>query len=898
MANTGPVVAPQVTTTHVPFASPHLPGAKPPTVTKARPVAVAPTMKVDQSTQTPPQAPFVPISDRAEEGVTVSGEPKRVRSAENLAEEIPAQPAPAGQPEKKEESIVVLHKRSLSERAVETLKVVGSYLALPLKLIVNIVKLVAKPLQNYVITPAYEGFLYVFQPARYDARKLEQKAIAEKAQLDHSEAKRQAFEKACLDVAMKGFTDIHTQLLCTDLAKQFDVTEQEAYDEIMSQKARAAANRLFNQQLKTGHLELNKESVRRVNQQTNEEYQVIPTRALTLADEKNRAAVVVTEKTPDGQVTEKLLDADNAEVARRLGNDPAYATALNDYNKDLEAYQQKLAAYNQEHAKYQKAKEKADKKDKAFDKQAPVHPGMPPKRPALKCTDQHVIDAYKLQSGQHRYNLHSAAQTLVNDLDVMKADFHAAYPGNWDTTRYIGGARDPEAYKAEVEALVNALEASLAEQRRDLTLAEEIGDRFTIQASRDRARRLEMDIDINRRHLAIYAKECTLMSIHKELEYLNRMCPALQEHRAQDIDDWKNGALVLDSADPHYGYRASGTRDRLDIDRLKNWVYKDAKGDVLDIFARDSSGRVVGVSSTTYAKVNDIVIPTPDKKITPEYNGKTSDSDYQHQQGMKWSKASPSELEYRSYVAQRDEYGKVLKDLDGNVKWQEAPGQLSNHWVVKCSNINGRHEGYDKFRTIVKNQEPVSKPVVSVRIPEAPVGMTRLEKIEQESDQRVAKMSALLKANGEKRHTLTEENLLAYNQQLAAERSKQRFRSASADNVPGQSGNDTSEIDDNIAAMPRQLFQLQKQGSDAGDDSDDSSMMYEIIRDATPGAREFMSDSQFLQQYIAGKAERVRRGVVSVCSSHSDDGFETIDDNPLIEPSTEDFSFIGHPVQS
>ena len=840
MANTGPVLVPQVTTTHMPPVPLPPPGAKPSTVVKAQPVALPQTNMVDKSTQTSKPRRLI-LSERVKQGIAALGAKlagvgekavQKVPVQETPAERTPAE-KPADEPaakksentsettskttsettsETKEQPITVVHKPGLSERVIEKLKVVGSYLVAPLKLIFSTVKLVTKPLQDYVITPAYKGFLYVFQPARYNAIKLEQKAAAEKAEHDHQQAKHQAFEKACLAEAMQRHNKTQADLSGLQIARQFGVTSQEVADEVARHKARAEANFLFNKQLKAGNLELKKEKVLRTNPKTGEQFYSTSTRALTIANETNRAAVVVTEKTPDGKTVEKFLDADSAEVAMRLGNAPALANALNDYNKGLEAYKQKLAAFIKEDAKYQQAKEKAAKKDKPFDQQAPVHPGEPPRRPVLKCTDENVIAAFKLDSKQYRTNLETKVTTLINEVAALKADFVAAYPDNEDVKHFIKDSSDPEVYKAQVQSWAKKLEARLEDLREALKQEEESGNKHAVQTLSENISRMQKDIDINKRHLTIYAKECQKIRVQGELEYLNRMSPDVQKNRENDFDDWKNGAYVHDPESSDYGKRLSGTRDKLEIERLKEWVYKDAKGNDLDIFIKDAYGTKIGIDQLTYALVNDIIIPAPDKKLTPAHNGKTSDLDYRHQQGMKWSKASQGERTYQGYVAQRDENGKVLKDSDGNIKWEQAPGQLSNHWVVKPSDINGRHEGYDKFRTVVKNRASAEAPVV-------PAPRTAIKKIEKETRETIASMKAQQVARGAKPHALTVENLDTYNR-LLEEAKNRKHRPLSADGklefVSDDSStdddfvSDDSSTDDDKVAMPKNLFEREE----------------------------------------------------------------------------------------
>ncbi|MGI2028110.1 hypothetical protein [Endozoicomonas acroporae] len=854
MANTGPVGTSQVTTAHIPPVPPPPPGVKSSAAVNAQPVATSTTTRVDKQTQTSQRQPEpFKLSDRIKQGIAAIGgtpagssqksvqtEPAPVKPAEKTPVEKTAEGKVAENPAKtaekttektaekpgktaekttekksektsetKDQPITVIHKLSLSERVIEKLKVVGSYLVAPLKLIFKAVKFVTKPLQDYVITPAYEGLLYVFHPTKYNARKLEQKTAAQQAVDALKQEKNQAFDKLCMSEAKQRHNKLREELHCARLAEHFGVTDKEVQEKVDSQKARAEANHLFNKQLADEKLKLHKEKVLHEDPKTGEKYYYTPTRTLTVADENSRATVTVKEKTPGGKVVDHLLDADHASVAMRLGNDPALATAMYDYNKEMAAYEQLLAAFIKDDAKYQKAKQKAAKKGKALDQKAPVHPGEPPKRPVFKCTDENVIAAFKLVREQYHAKLHAAVQTLDKDVATMMADFDAAYPNNGDTKKFIKKESNPEAYKAEVQAWVKQLESSLGEMHKDLKKAEAGGHQSSVQSLNGLISNRQKDIDINKRHLAIYAKECEKASIQQELEYLNQMCPNLQEHRAQDIDDWKNGALVRDPQDPDFDKRVSDKRDRLDIGRLKNWVYKDAKGNVLDIFTRDAGGNVTGVDKTRYAQVNDVIIPSPDRKLTLAYNGRVSAPDYQNQEGMKWSKMS--QASYQGYVAQRDENGKVLKDSDGKVKWEEAPGRLSNHWVVKYSDVDGRHEGYDKSQTIVKNRAMASQPeapVVESKVPvvepEVPVVIKPKASFEPTPEQ----AASLAAAIGEKLFALTEENVHSHNELLDATSSKPRARTDDGDVFEFSANSSESEADDGKSrtVMAREFF--------------------------------------------------------------------------------------------
>ncbi|MBO9495838.1 hypothetical protein J7438_17380 [Thalassotalea sp. G20_0] len=892
MANTGPVVT-QVTPAHIPPVPPPPPGVKPSPVINAQPVATSTTTRVDKQTQTSQRQPRpLKLSDRIKQGIAAIGgtpagsaqksvqtEPAPVKPAKTTPVEKTAEGKTAEKPEKtaegktaegktaegktaegktaegktaegktaegktaegktaektsetKEQPITVIHKLSLGERVIGKLKVVGSFLVAPLKLIFNAVKFVTKPLQDYVITPAYEGLLYVFHPAKYNARKLEQKTAAQQAEDALKQEKSQAFDKLCMTEAKQRHNQLHEDLNCARLANHFGVTDMEVKDKVKNQKARAEANHLFNEQLAANKLKLHKEKVLHEDPKTGEKYYYTPTRTLAVANENNRATVTVKEKTPGGKVVDHLLDADHASVAMRLGNDPALATAMYNYNKEMAAYEQLLAAFIKDNAKYQNAKQKAAKKGKALDQKAPVHPGEPPKRPVFKCTDENVIAAFKLVREQYHAKLHAAVQTLGKDVATMMADFDAAYPNNEDTKNFINRAPNPEAYKEEVQAWAKKLESRLGEMQKELKQAEKGGNKSAIESLNKLISDQQRYIDINKRHLAIYAKECEKTSIQQELDYLNQMCPNLQEHRTQDIDDWKNGALVRDPQDPDFDKRVSDKRDRLDIGRLKNWVYKDAKGNALDIFTKDAGGNVTGVDKTMYAQVNDVIIPTPDRKLTPAYNGRVSAPDYQNQEGMKWSKMR--QAPYQGYVAQRDENGKVLKDLDGKVKWEEAPGRLSNHWMVKYSDVDGRHEGYDKSQTIVKNSALASKPEASVVTepetpvavepivavvepkvpvvePEVPVVIRPGVSVEQQTPEQLDSPEALAAEIGEKLFALTEENVHAHNELLSAKSSQPRVRTVDGDFCFSENSSEANDDGESVAAMPKHLFEREE----------------------------------------------------------------------------------------
>ncbi|MBO9482755.1 hypothetical protein [Salinisphaera sp. G21_0] len=962
MANTGPVVT-QVTPAHIPPVPPPPPGVKPSPVINAQPVATSTTTRVDKQTQTSQrQAKRLDLSDRIKRGIAAIGgtpagsaqksvqtEPAPVKPAKTTPVEKTAEGKTAEKPEKtaegktadgktaegktaegktaegktaegktaekksektsetKEQPITVIHKLSLGERVIGKLKVVGSFLVAPLKLIFNAVKFVTKPLQDYVITPAYEGLLYVFHPAKYNARKLEQKTAAQQAEDALKQEKSQAFDKLCMTEAKQRHNKLREDLNCARLANHFGVTDMEVKDKVKNQKARAEANHLFNQQLAANKLKLHKEKVLHEDPKTGEKYYYTPTRTLTVANENNRATVTVKEKTPGGKVVDHLLDADHASVAMRLGNDPALATAMYNYNKEMAAYEQLLAAFIKDNAKYQKAKQKAAKKGKALDQKAPVHPGEPPKRPVFKCTDENVIAAFKLVREQYHAKLHAAVQTLGKDVATMMADFDAAYPNNEDTKNFINRAPNPEAYKEEVQAWAKKLESTLGEMQKELKQAEKGGTKSAIESLNKLISDQQRDIDINKRHLAIYAKECEKASIQQELDYLNQMCPNLQEHRTQDIDDWKNGSLVRDPQDPDFDKRVSDKRDRLDIGRLKNWVHKDAEGNILDIFTRDAGGNVTGVDRVRYALVNDVIIPTPDRKLTPAYNGRMSAPDYQNQEGMKWSKMR--QAPYQGYVAQRDENGKVLKDLDGKVKWEEAPGRLSNHWVVKYSDVDGRHEGYDKSQTIVKNSALASKPEAPVVEPEVPVVEPEVPIVikPEASVEQLDSPKALAAAIGEKLFALTEENVHAHNELPSAKSSQPRVRTVDGDFCFSENSSEMNDDGESVAAMPKHLFEREERDMAIRelieqmptlkpvrhDHSGRIDLLEEICDGSPEEVERFLSGSRFVAD---AKDELYSHHPVIDSKLNPDDGSECNDNGSEYSDNSSEYSDEGAPL--
>ncbi|WP_257267080.1 hypothetical protein [Endozoicomonas sp. ONNA2] len=645
-------------------------------------------------------------------------------TSENPTEK-PVDDLAARKPEKtaetNEQPITVVHKPSLSERTIEKLKVVGSYLVAPLKLISGSLKFVTKPLQDHVITPAYEELLLVFQPAKYHAIKLAQKEAAKQAEHDKKQAKQHRFETECQLGAKSRFNQLNEDAYSVQLARQHKVTDMEVAEKIARHKPRAEANFLFKQELNKKTLELKQKEELHQDSQTGEEYYITRTRKLKIADETNRATVTIKAKTPDNKVVAKQLDADNAQVARRLGNDPTMAQAMTDYYKDLEAHKKKMEVFNKENAQYQRAREKAAKKKQALDKQAPVNPGEPPKPPVFKCTDENVIAAFKLDSKQYRTNLQTVVQTLENDVEEKKAKLTEAYHDHFAAKDFINEKTDPENYKKYLQERLESDKSQLEKMQEALNDAEKTDSRQVEEATWH-INILQENITVYQNHLEIYDKECQKMMVEEELGHLEQICtyvqksrddrPCLQKSRDDDVNEWKKGVYVDDPDSSDHQKRISGPRDRLEIERLKEWVYKDAKGNVLDIYMKDAHGLKIGINKEIYAKVNDVIIPAPDKKLTPAYDGKTSAPDHQHQQGMKWSKINSGKRQgyYQSYLAERDDDGDLVLAQDDTVVWQVVPGQLDNHWMVKPSNVNGRHAGYNKYKAVVKGRASAEEP--------------------------------------------------------------------------------------------------------------------------------------------------------------------------------------------
>ena len=627
-------------------------------------------------------------------------------------------------------------------------------------------KHVIKPIYAFAIKPFYEFVLSKIQPAKYEAIKKEEKAAAEKAELDQKRANRQALKKLCLDVARKRLADDDKQAYVKVLAAHFGVAQLDVLGMIKAHEPRIEKiTRELNKQMETGKLELNALRVNpetgkpelnllRVDEETGKE--IYDTRFLTPATEETRGVVIVAEKNDKGEVVERRLDADSAEVAKKLGNDQAMASDLNDYNAALEEYEQKLAAYKEEDAKYQKAKEKAEKKGKTFEKEAPVHPGKAPTRPEHKLTDKKVLEMVKQESSEYREELQVKVQTLPTVIERLKAEFAAAYP-NYTTTNYILDAENPQERQAEVEAFVEASKTEFNEAEKALENAKEREDRTAENDIIAELKGLKVDIDFNQRHLTIFAKECERLLAQAELEGLE-------------------------------------TPDNLEIEPWKDLVYKDAKGNVLNIYTRDDSGRIIGagVDKDQYAKVKDKFAAF---RLQPLYNGSYTDGeDYDDQPGMEWSQRKQP---IRKHVTFKDDEGKTVTNSDGTVYVEEVTDRT--HWAVRDSNIVGLY----KKPAVFGNQtpEPRGIPEVSVvSVPEAPIVVPEVTARTSWTDQEEEVRQSVREMNAEIEkplYTLTSGNLHAWDmmEQAAAE-SRQVRRAASVAGSPSVADDDSEAGDD------------------------------------------------------------------------------------------------------
>ncbi len=546
---------------------------------------------------------------------------------------------PAADTKKTEKTVIEFHKPNWKERFVAAVKVVGSYIAAPFKFAAKVIDfLVWKPLKNYVITPIYVGFLYIFQPAKYDARKMGLEAEADKAAHERKQANDRALEKDCIDLARARMDDVSTQLNYSRLATKYGVDAEDVKKRVVAHKAHQDVNKEFKTMLAKGELELLKKDAH-VDRETGEK---IHTTHIVRFD--------------NGQI----LDADKADVAKRLGNDPALKQEMEEYNKAVADHEKALA-------EHPKAVKKAEKEGKPV----PPKPELTAKPPVFKCTDEKLIQAYRNGSSEYFANVKAKEAALSNELTNMKAELKKAYPNAYAADLEFVIRHD--AHKAQVEDTLNARQKARQEQQAYLAKWEAEGDNHTatppIRADIDE---LNRQIDILERNLAIYSKDCELQAVHGEIKDLQKSIPVYQKQMNEDVTDRQN-------------------RDRLNTKDWKAPVAKDEKGNVT------SDPKKITHLERTFKQMT-----------TPEHNGRKMPNPvpYKDQKGESWSKTNPEQRPYDSYMAVKGEDGKILKDREGNVvDWEAAAGQLKNHWVVKHSYVNGKHAGYDKYTLAVKKPE-------------------------------------------------------------------------------------------------------------------------------------------------------------------------------------------------
>ncbi len=603
------------------------------------------TQRVDQETQTDP-APF--LKDRIAAKATANGQ--TVTTATTDAN------TPAADTKKTEKTVVEFHKPNWKERFVATLKTIGSYIAAPFKFAAKVIDfLVWKPLKNFVITPIYVGFLYLFQPAKFEARKMGLEAEANKAAHERKQANDHALDKECIDLARAQYDKTTTDLMYTRLAAKYGVKAKDVEKRVELHKPHTDANEEFNTKLADGSLALLKQVG--VDPETGEK--------------QYRTHTVL-------KATDQVLDADKADVAKRLGNDsnPEFRKQLDEYNKAVEAHAKAMA----EHAK---AVNKAEKKGVS----APAAPVLTAKPPVFKCTDERLIQAFRNESSVYLSNVKAKRADLINELIRMRAELKEAHPNAdpMDLEFVILNAD----HKAQVEDRLKTRQKSRQEQQVNLAKWKTEGNNHPeTQLIRADIDELNREINIIKRNLAIYSKECELWAVHEEINALEVTVPVYQKKRAEDIADRQN-------------------RDRLNTKDWKAPVAKDEKGNILDIYTRNADGKITGIDKAKSSQMTHFERPW-DQKTIPTYNGRKMPNPvpYKDQKGERWSKTNPEQRPYDSYVAVKGEDSKILKDSKGNVvDWEAAAGQLNNHWVVKPSYVNGKHEGYDKFKLAVKKPE-------------------------------------------------------------------------------------------------------------------------------------------------------------------------------------------------
>ena len=583
------------------------------------PVQTAPAQTAPAQTTTTGQTTQTAPVQTAPAQTTTTGQTTQTAPATTNGTSTPATET--------KKTVVEFHKPNWKERFVAAAKVVGSYIAAPFKFAAKAIDfLVWTPLKNYVITPIYVGFLYVFNRAKYDARKLGLEAEANKAAHELKQANDRALEKECIDLARAQYDKTTTDLMYTRLAAKYGVKAKDVEKRVELHKPHTDANEEFNTKLADGSLALLKQVG--VDPKTGEK--------------QYRTQTVL-------KATDQVLDADKADVAKRLGN----------YNIALEAHKKKLKEWGE-------AAEQAKKDGK------PV-PAMPElTAPSVfKCTDKSVIEAYNNTSPKHLENVKAKAAALDNELNKMRAEFKEAHPDGHDHDYVI----ENDDHKAQVEGTLKEHQQALQEQQAKLAKYQAEGDNHPMvppinEGITEQKRR----INILERNLAIYPKERELFAVRKEISDLEVAVPVYRKQMAEDVIDRQN-------------------RDRLNTKGWNAPVTKDENGNAT------KDPKQVTHQERTFEEM-----------ITPEYNGRKMPNPvpYKDQKGESWSKTNPEQRPYGSYMAVKGEDGKILKDREGNVvDWEAAAGQLKNHWVVKHSYVNGKHAGYDKYTLAVKKTEPV-----------------------------------------------------------------------------------------------------------------------------------------------------------------------------------------------
>lgn len=555
--------------------------------------------------------------------------------------------------------VVEFHQPNWKERCVTTVKATGSFLIAPLKPIAYI----WQGLKNFVISPIHVGLLYLFDRPKYDARKIGLEAEAVKAEKECDQAACRTLEQAYQLLARRA------------------VVEDEHKEAIEKYKPSQKMIREFHKKLTDGSLALIKHVV---DPETGDEHQI--------------AKAVRT-------ATEQVLEADKAEVAKRLGNDsdPELRRQLEEYNQALLAHENAM----EEHAK---AVKKAEKNGECL----PWEPILTAKPPVFKCTDKNVIAAYNSGSKKHLDNLQAREELLHNKIRAMRAELHQKDgDDSTDHNLFIFG----DTHKTQVETKL----ASLQKELERITAYQAVKDEEDASCTAV-IDGLNKAIDVTGKNLYIYEMECELQAIAEEFDTIRQNLSVYLDQQEEDISDREK-------------------RDRLNTRDWKLPVMKDKNGNTLEVFNTDSYGNIVvdkaQLKQATHGE------RTFEQLRASEYNGKEMPNPvaYKDQRGLNWSS---EKRPYPCYAAARDIDGNILK---GHVvDWWPARGQLKNHWVVKPDLVNGK-DGYDKNDLAVKKSgsffktfeediplinfswrkegnSPVLKPIVIGQTKESPDGLS------------------------------------------------------------------------------------------------------------------------------------------------------------------------------